>query len=346
MNSRIVLYDWNRLIWFRVGGQLLTHAKKEKKENDEYICDECGATLIRDPQRGHFVCPNCGYVGADIIDLGPDWRAYDSQEREQRERSGSPINPNLPYSGIRSHIGVSSKDSQGNPIRPDKRGKYRKWQQLDNATEQAKERNLRDAMTYIHRMVQFLNLPESAENLAAEIYRKALSQNLIQGRSIEMIAYASVFLAAYQLQLGYTLRDFLKIYQEDKSISKNVQMRKEKELRKAIRTLLENLDMNQLRRFSREDRLRFLIQLVHRIGEKLGLSMQTRIEAAKITEIALNHGLTIGRNPRSIAAAAIYLAGMKTGERKTQQEIANEAGTTPVTIRGRFKELAKYVDIE
>ena len=67
--------------------------------------------------------------------------------------------------------------------------------------------------------------------------------------------------------------------------------------------------------------------------------MVTQNEALKIITKAKDAGITVGKNPMSVAAAALYIAGVRTGERRTQQQLASAAKTTPVTIRNRFKEL-------
>ncbi|HLD39272.1 MAG TPA: hypothetical protein VJB05_03095, partial [archaeon] len=46
------------------------------------------------------------------------------------------------------------------------------------------------------------------------------------------------------------------------------------------------------------------------------------------------------------AAAAIYIASVLEGERKTQREVADVVGVTEVTIRNRYKEMAEALDIE
>jgi transcription initiation factor TFIIB len=56
--------------------------------------------------------------------------------------------------------------------------------------------------------------------------------------------------------------------------------------------------------------------------------------------------LAVGKNPRSDAAAALYIAGVQTGERRTQAQMAGAARTTPVTIRNRFKELLDVLQID
>jgi transcription initiation factor TFIIB len=46
-----------------------------------------------------------------------------------------------------------------------------------------------------------------------------------------------------------------------------------------------------------------------------------------------------GKNPMSLAATIIYLSCLKTGENKTQIDIAEAAGITEVTIRNRVRDL-------
>ncbi|HJK70312.1 MAG TPA: transcription initiation factor IIB, partial [Methanocorpusculum sp.] len=47
-----------------------------------------------------------------------------------------------------------------------------------------------------------------------------------------------------------------------------------------------------------------------------------------------------------VAADAIYITSILSGERRTQGEFADVAGVTEVTIRNRYKELAEQLDIE
>ena len=60
----------------------------------------------------------------------------------------------------------------------------------------------------------------------------------------------------------------------------------------------------------------------------------------------MEKGLTSGRGPTGVAAAALYIASVLLGERKTQRDVADIAGVTEVTIRNRYKELAEKLDIE
>lgn len=60
---------------------------------DKNVCPICGSDkLFYDPRRGEIVCSVCGYViQQNIIDEGPEWRAFDPDQRAKRARTGAPM---------------------------------------------------------------------------------------------------------------------------------------------------------------------------------------------------------------------------------------------------------------
>ena len=64
-----------------------------------------------------------------------------------------------------------------------------------------------------------------------------------------------------------------------------------------------------------------------------------------LIEKAMEKGLTSGRGPTGVAAAALYIASVLLGERKTQRDVADIAGVTEVTIRNRYKELTEQLEM-
>ena len=86
---------------------------------------------------------------------------------------------------------------------------------------------------------------------------------------------------------------------------------------------------------------------VPRFASELGLSGETEAKAIEILEKAREKGVTSGRGPTGVAAAAIYLAGKITKDKQTQKGIAGRlAGVTEVTIRNRYEEIARELGIE
>jgi len=78
----------------------------------------------------------------------------------------------------------------------------------------------------------------------------------------------------------------------------------------------------------------------------LKLSAETQSEAVEILEKAQKAELTSGRGPTGIAAASLYVAALANNEKRTQREVADIAGVTEVTIRNRYKELLKELNLK
>ena len=84
---------------------------------------------------------------------------------------------------------------------------------------------------------------------------------------------------------------------------------------------------------------------VSKFVSKLTLSGDTETIALRIVELATEMKLTSGRGPAGIAAAATYVASVLTNERRTQGEFAQTGKITEVTIRNRYKELVRMIQI-
>ena len=85
---------------------------------------------------------------------------------------------------------------------------------------------------------------------------------------------------------------------------------------------------------------------IARFSSALKLSAETQSKSIEILEKAQKEELTSGRGPTGIAAAALYVAALIHGEKRTQREVADVAGVTEVTIRNRYKELLDQLDLE
>jgi transcription initiation factor TFIIB len=84
---------------------------------------------------------------------------------------------------------------------------------------------------------------------------------------------------------------------------------------------------------------------ISRFCSELKLSGDVRAKTVEILQEAARRELTSGRGPTGMAAASLYIASVLCGERRTQREVADVAGVTEVTIRNRYKELTKKLDI-
>ena len=305
--------------------------KKEKQKIEEIVqCPECGSNhLSKDYSRAELVCRNCGLIlDENIIDHGPEWRAFDSEQREKRARTGSPMTYTIHDKGLSTVIGWKNRDSYGKAIPTRNRAqiyRLRKWERrirISNATE----RNLAIALAELDRMASGMGLPRTVRETAAMIYRKAALKKLVRGRSIESVTTAVLYAACRQCHVPRTLDEISKIAH----ISR-------KEIGRTYRYVSRELGLKLLPT-SPED-------YISRFCSELKCSSDVRAKTLEILQEAANRELTSGRGPTGMAAASLYIASVLCGERRTQHEVADVAGVTEVTIRNRYKELTKKLDI-
>jgi transcription initiation factor TFIIB len=294
-------------------------------------CPECGSTkLMRDYECAEIVCMDCGFViAAKLADRGPEWRAFDDEQRAKRARTGAPLTYTIHDKGLSTMIDWHDRDIYGKRLSPGQKAqiyRLRKWQRRIRVSD-ATERNLAFALSEISKIANALNLPKNILETASVIYRKAVKEHLIRGRSIQGVTSAAIYVACRQCGLARTLEEIA----QASNINK-------KEVGRSYRFLIKELDYfipplkpsQYITKFSNQ------------------LTMQGKVEeiAHKILTTARDLKLTSGRGPTGIAAAASYIASVLTGERKTQREIAEIAQVTEVTIRNRYKELVERLMFE
>jgi transcription initiation factor TFIIB len=85
---------------------------------------------------------------------------------------------------------------------------------------------------------------------------------------------------------------------------------------------------------------------VSKIAEKNGISGKTQGVAIAILGEAKLKRFSAGKDPMGMAAAAIYIACLQKNEKITQKDIAEVAGVTEVTVRNRYKELKRQLNLE
>ncbi|MCD6465875.1 transcription initiation factor IIB [Candidatus Bathyarchaeota archaeon] len=289
-------------------------------------CPECGSIrLVRDYESAEIVCMDCGYVvDMKIADQGPEWRAFDNEQRNKRSRVGAPLTFTIHDKGLFTVIDWHDKDVFGKKLNAGQRAqmyRLRKWQRRIRVSD-AMERNLAFALSEIAKIVNNLSLPKNIFETSSVIYRKAVKERLIRGRSIQGISAASVYIACRQCGLPRTLDEI--------AAAANISKR---EVGRSYRFLVRELGLSipplKANRY------------ISKFSNQLAMQGKAEEIANKILLVASELKLTSGRGPMGIAAAASYVASVIIGEKRTQREIAEAAKVTEVTIRNRYKEIAE-----
>ena len=304
------------------GAESESTSERENGE-DELICPECSGRLVTDTGRGETVCRDCGLVVDEGgIDRGPEWRAFDSAERDRKSRVGAPTTRMMHDKGLSTTIGWQDKDAYGNALSSRQRrrmGRLRTWDERFR-TRNSKERNLKQALGEIERMASALGLPKTVKETASVIYRRALSEGLLPGRSIEGVATAALYGAARQAGVPRSLDEFAHIARVERT-----------ELTRTYRYVVRQLGL-EIEPADPES-------YVPRFASALSLSEETEARARKLLRNAESQGLHSGKSPVGLAAASIYAGALLTNEGVTQSEVSEVANVSEVTIRNRYHEL-------
>jgi len=301
------------------------HAREseETEESDRLACPECGGRLQADSEHGETVCSDCGLVvEEDEIDRGPEWRAFDSKEKDEKSRVGAPTTKMMHDKGLSTNIGWQDKDAYGKSLNSRQRQKMqrlRTWNERFR-TRDSKERNLKQALGEIDRMASALGLPENVRETASVIYRRALDENLLPGRSIEGVATASLYASARQAGTPRSLDEISGVSRVEKD-----------EIARTYRYVVRQLNL-EIQPADPES-------YVPRFASDLGLSEEAERRARKLLKSAKQQGIHSGKSPVGLAAASVYAASLLTNEKVTQSEVSEVANISEVTIRNRYHEL-------
>ncbi|WP_254830775.1 transcription initiation factor IIB [Haloglomus salinum] len=303
-------------------------AEREDEAADELTCPECGGDVATDTEHGEVVCQDCGLVvDEDNIDRGPEWRAFDASERDEKSRVGAPTTNMMHDKGLSTNIGWQDKDAYGNSLSSKQRQKMqrlRTWNERFR-TRDSKERNLKQALGEIDRMASALGLPDNVRETASVIYRRALDENLLPGRSIEGVATSALYAAARQAGTPRSLDEITQVSRVEKD-----------EIARTYRYVVRELKL-EIQPADPES-------YVPRFASDLGLSDEAERRARELLQSAKEAGIHSGKSPVGLAAAAVYAASLLCNEKVTQSEVSEVANISEVTIRNRYHELLEAED--
>lgn len=288
------------------------------------ICNGCkDGRIITDPESGEIICGNCGLVLTDRVqETRAEWRAFNSEEMNDRSRTGIPSSLARHDMGLSTIIGKADKDASGRRLEGSMRSTFDRLRSWDFRTQahSPTDRNLRQAFSELDRLKDKLSLSDAVVEKTAYIYRKAQERGLVRGRTISATVGAAVYIACREAGTSRTLKDIAQIG--------NI---KRKDLARIYRLVVIELDL--------KIPLIDPMKCIGRVASKANLSEKTKRLALNVMSRVIQSRISAGKDPMGLAASVLYLACLSTGESRTQTDIAEAAGVTEVTVRNRYKNL-------
>ncbi|PSQ27603.1 transcription initiation factor IIB [Halobacteriales archaeon SW_10_68_16] len=277
-------------------------------------CPECTGRLRAGETE--TVCEDCGLVVDEhAIDPGPEWRSF-ADEETNPERTGAPLTRSRHDRGLSTEIGRSTR------LKGRKRRRIARLRRQHKRTQirSKAERNRVYAFMEIKHVVGDLDLPETIEERACVLFESAQDEGLLQGRSLEGFAAATVYATCRTASISRTVEEIV----DAATATRN-------ELDAAYDALNRELGLPTGPIHPRE--------YLPRFASKLDLPPAVERRARTLAERAREEAIDTGRNPGGVAAACLYTAAQEEGVSLTQREAAVVADVTPVTLRSTFYEL-------
>jgi transcription initiation factor TFIIB len=295
------------------------------------ICSLCSNQdqMVTDPESGEIICSNCGQVISEkALETQAEWRAFTTDEVNDRSRTGMPTSLARHDKGLSTIIGRANKDASGQVLDAAMRTTMERLRTWDFRTQAytPTDRNLRQAFEHLAMLKDKLGLSDAIIEKTAYVYRKAQVNGMVRGRTINSVLAASLYITCREMRISRTLKDIAAI--------SNI---KRKELARMYRLMFFKLDV----KIPIVDPLKCVVK----ISNKINLSEKTKRKAISIMNDVTKKEISAGKDPMGIAATVLYLSCLKTGEHRSQIDIANAAGVTEVTVRNRFKDLKRQFDL-
>jgi transcription initiation factor TFIIB len=286
-------------------------------------CPECEGRVITNAVE--TVCEDCGLVlAAERVDRGPTWTApRDEPDHDDQRHTGAPRTVARHDDGLTTEIG-RGRDANGNWLPGRKRHQLSRLRREHGRARfrSKRKRNLADGLSEIRRVAGQLGLSHDGRDHACRLFRRAQADDLLQGRSIEMIAMGAVHAACRMRQEVRPLAELVAVARCDRQA-----------LRRGYQVLVRTYEL-ATPPFPLRAR-------VARLTSRLEVSPAAAAHARTLAEAATAAELTVGRQRAGIAAACVYRATQAHPPARTQAVCADATDTTATTLRARAAELAE-----
>jgi transcription initiation factor TFIIB len=303
---------------------------KLNERNDATYCEQCkGYTVIFDMVSSEYVCSSCGCVANDKFFNNEHSSGYSSQSGfSDRSRTGMPESLAIHHKGLSTLIGMGDTDARGKALEPAQRMKMQRLRTWNNRSQlnDSISRNLEKALKFLNNFGDKLYLSQAVLESAAYIYRKAAIKKLAKGRSTLGLVGAALYAACRETATPKTISDVASVC----NLSS-------KDVMSHYKLILRELSL-QMPVLHGPD-------YVTLIANRLDLTEKTKREALKIFSEVQQNRISIGKNPRALAGAVIYLASQSCNEFLRQVEICQVADISTVSLRKRCKEIKATLEV-
>ena len=173
----------------------------------------------------------------------------------------------------------------------------------------------------VDKLAAELSLPDSVRSDSEKICDGVVSKNLMGRRPVPVVAASSLYTACRESHTPITLKDLATATDSDP-----------REIGRCYRSIISRMNIEPPNLNG--------TKYAYRVAENVKASHEATDLSLKLVKDSINKGLG-GRNPMTLAAAAVYLACLITGEDSRQSDVAEAAGVSEVSVRECVKAMRR-----
>lgn len=281
-------------------------------------CKDCRNTedFIVDIQEGTVVCRKCGLVQAQrIIDDTPEWRNFSKESAgaggDDPKRVGGANNELLEGKGLSTMISPVGTDNS-----------LARWNM--RVSNDGIDRALNRGFTSIKDVCHALGLNDEIEESAKILFRIVEESKKLKGRHHDAVVSAIIFIACRRTNQPRSMTEVSEVLNCDrKSVSKCFGL---------IRKLVPE-----------SGNIKSPVQYALRFATRLAFTPELMNQVEKVSDKLVENGILAGKNPKSIAGAAVFFVSQINPRFICSfSEVAEVAHMAEATIKSAYKEVEKY----
>lgn len=307
---------------------MMVEKQQSQQQPQQFLtneCPKCGNTkLVLDVVAGEEICVPCGIVVNEKVETTEVMKQYVNEGSKPGRDDHHGNITRVSRFGMDGSV-IATLDADNQQVQDV--AMMHRLRKLDGIAKSnnSKSRAIKKAMLQLDAAIPKLRLPYSVQERAAYLLRKAIDAKLIKGRSVVIFVASCIYIACREMGS----------YRDRKEILN--QMGVSTKRKDELTDYLTLMSLN----FGIENKRIYPASLVPKIIAESGLSQKTERDAIEFLTKHLEDVVFIGKDPRVIAAATVYLFSVKNNDTipHWQMTIASNAGVTTVSMRKRFQDI-------
>lgn len=271
-------------------------------------CQQCSGNVIEDS--GEMVCTQCGIVAESAVET-PAIDHFASSNVVDAFAFGD---------HILTTMGAANKDHSGKLCAMI--GNLKRMRR-SNTWSQPHNRSIPTAMAQLSKLSNELHMSQACSIFAANLMRRLIDAGFLIGRTLANCTAAVALVACRKHSMNTTMEAVAEIADVD-----------QQKLYHMYRTIVRKYDVVLP--------VQDPVEHIAWIAGKMGLSETVKRDAHHILQ-SVDRIYVGGKDPKGLAASALYTSCVARGERVQRGDIAKIAGVAGTTLTNRYKTLRNYM---